>query len=59
MRDNTEISEDKEFSEWFQKQDYSLPDKSKLLIQINEAKLLQEIFDGIFQNPESAVQEPV
>lgn len=54
----SEISEDKEFSKWFQKQDYSLLDKRKLLVQINEAKLLQEIFDGIFQNPENAVQRP-
>lgn len=54
----SEVSEDKEFSEWLQKQDYSLPDKSKFLVQINEAKLLQEIFDGIFQNPKIAVQDP-
>ena len=52
---SSRISEDKELSEWFQKQNYSLPDKSKLLVQINEAKLLQEIFDGVFQNPEIAV----
>jgi hypothetical protein len=44
-----------EFSDWFQKQNYSLPDKSKLLVQINEAKLLQEVFDGIFQNSEITV----
>ena len=53
----SEISEDNGFSEWFQKQNYGLPDKSRLLVQINEAKLLQEIFDGIFQNPEISIQK--
>lgn len=54
----SEISEDEQFFGWFQKQNYTLPDKSKLLVQINEAKLLQEIFDGIFQTSKSVVQKP-
>ena len=55
----SEISEEREFAEWLQKQNYNLPDKSKLFVQINEAKLLQEIFDGIFLNPVIAVQNSV
>ena len=55
---SSEISKDKEFTDWFQKQNYSLPDKSKLFIQINEAELLQEMFDGIFHGQEFATQKP-
>lgn len=53
----SEVLDDEEFFQWFKERNYSLLDKSKLLIQVNEAKLLQEVFSGIFQNPEVNPQD--